>query len=90
MRRARWTRTGGGINWAVLGRWSWCRGQAEQGAGRVDLVLRLRTLGGATMGVNGVVLIRELARIDFLTIRGQVGCFTGLSIAVDSRTLTLP
>ena len=45
MRRVRWTRTGGGINWAVLGRWSWCRGQAEQGADRVDLVLRLPTLG---------------------------------------------
>jgi len=89
MRRARWTRTGGGINWAVLGRW-WCRGQAEQVADRVDLVLRLRTLGGAAMGVNGVVLIRELARMDFLTIRGQAGCFTGLSIAVDSQTLTLP
>ncbi len=58
--------------------------------GRAHHVLRLPTLGGAAMGVNGVVLIRELARMDFLTIRGQAGCFTGLSIAVDSQTLTLP
>ncbi len=60
------------------------------GMGRAHHVLRLPTLGGAAMGVNGVVLIRELARMDFLTIRGQAGCFTGLSIAVDSQTLTLP
>ncbi len=45
MHRVRWTRNGGGINWAVLGRWSWCRGPAEQGADRVHRALRLPMLG---------------------------------------------
>ncbi len=75
-----------GVRWGRVGRLS-----------GVHRALRLPTLdvvragaGLAAVAVNAVALIRELAWIDILTLRGQVVCFTGLSIAVDSQTLTLP
>ena len=80
----------GGIACSVLGRQCWCRGQAEQGAW-VVLTMHCGCLRGVELlGAGLAALIWILVRIDFLTVRGQVGCFTGLSIAVDSQTLTLP
>ena len=68
----------------------WSQGQAEQGAW-VVLTGRCGCLRGVErLGAGLAALIWILVRIDFLTVRGQVGCFTGLSIAVDSQTLTLP
>ena len=46
--------------------------------------------GVELLGAGLAALIWILVRIDILTVRGQVGCFTGLSTAVDSQTLTLP
>ena len=57
-------------------------GRVERALGLLRWVERL--------GAGLAALIWILVRIDFLTVRGQVGCFTGLSIAVDSQTLTLP
>ena len=62
-------------------------------AGRLDRAhrtLRLPAAGLAAVAARAAALIWILVRMDFLTVRGQVGCFTGLSIADDSQTLTLP
>ena len=62
----------GGIAWAVLVRWSWWRGQAEQGAwvvitgrGGCPRWVQLLGAGLAAVAVNAVALIRELAWVVF-------------------------